>query len=117
MNITNNKVIIFIVILVILIILTECFTIAESYDLDNNLNNHTLITSYPINYNIFPLAKKCKFIEINLNENEYISIPKNWMHWVFTEPYNFSMNYFLFSFDKNNQTFNNLIKKNHIKIK
>jgi hypothetical protein len=46
--------------------------------------NHSLIISYPINYNSFPFAKNCQFIEINLNENEYIFIPKYWMHWLFT---------------------------------
>ncbi len=135
MNIAINKVIIFIIIVIILIILIKCFTITEPCNLDGNLDsnldnrlennsdnhlennsnnyliNHTLIISYPINYNIFPLARKCKFIEINLDENEYISIPQNWMHWVFTEPYNFSISYRLFSFDKNNQVINNLIKK------
>ena len=30
-------------------------------------DNHSLIPSYPINYDIFPLAKNCQFIEIDLN--------------------------------------------------
>ena len=31
------------------------------------------------------------------NENEYVFIPANWMHWVFTEPFNVSMNYLISS--------------------
>lgn len=80
----------------------------------NEQDNHSLIISYPINYNSFPYAKNCKFIEINLDENEYIFIPRYWMHWVFTEPYNLSINYFFLS-DKiisNNSLLINNIKKN-----
>lgn len=71
-------------------------------------NNHSLIISYPINYYKFPLAEHCQFIEIDLNENEYVFIPANWMHWVFTEPYNISMNYFITNinyFKMNNDNF------------
>ena len=64
-------------------------------NLINSQDNHSLITSYPINFYRFPLAEKCKFIEIDLTDNEYIFIPANWMHWVFTEPHNISMNYFI----------------------
>jgi hypothetical protein len=83
--------------------------------------NHSIISSYPINYYKYPLAKNSKLIEMELNENEYIFIPSNWLHWVFTEPYNLSMNYFINkikSYDKNlfleeikkNQPFKNKIK-------
>jgi len=81
--------------------------------------NHSLITSYPINYYSFPLAEKCKFIEIDLYDNEYLYIPKNWMHWVYTEPYNLSMNYFINYFNNNinNPFINNLKKKQPFKSK
>ena len=89
--------------------------------MDNNSiqDNHSIITSYPINYYSFPLAKNCQFIEIDLNENEYIFIPSNWMHWVFTEPYNLSINYFISSIKQNNENLfiKNLKKKQPFKNK
>ncbi len=48
--------------------------------------NHSSIINYPIDYNIFPLAKKSKIIKVELNENQYIHIPAYWSHWVYTEP-------------------------------
>lgn len=57
------------------------------------LQNHSSIIDYPIDYNIYPLAKSCKFYEYELNTNEFLYIPPNWLHWVFTQPNNFSMNY------------------------
>ena len=82
-------------------------------------DNHSLIPSYPINYYNFPLAKNCQFIEIDLYENEYIYIPSDWMHWVFTEPFNLSMNYFISSIKHNNENlfFKNLKKKQPFKNK
>jgi hypothetical protein len=74
--------------------------------------NHSVISSYPINYYSFPLAENCKLIEINLNENEYLFIPKKWMHWVFTEPYNISMNYFIKKYNVNNNPVIDNLKKN-----
>ena len=65
----------------------------------NEQYNHSIISSYPINYYKFPLAKNCKFIEIDLLPNEYVFIPAKWMHWVFTEPYNISMNFFIDNYD------------------
>jgi len=82
-------------------------------------DNHSLIPSYPINYYNFPLAKNCQFIEIDLYENEYIYIPSDCMHWVFTEPFNLSMNYFISSIRHNNENlfFKNLKKKQPFKNK
>jgi hypothetical protein len=76
-------------------------------------DNHSSISSYPINYDKYPIAKNCKFIEIDLYENEYVFIPSNWMHWVFTEPFNVSMNYLISSikYDKNDNVFLNNIKR------
>jgi hypothetical protein len=77
------------------------------------LDNHSSISSYPINYDTFPLARNCKFIEIYLNENEYIFIPAFWMHWVFTEPFNISINYSIHGIkdDNKNLLINNIKKK------
>lgn len=82
-------------------------------------DNHSLITSYPINYYSFPLAENCKFIEIDLYENEYLFIPTKWMHWVYTEPFNLSMNYFIKYYNNNinNPLINNLKKKQPFKSK
>ncbi len=48
--------------------------------------NHSSIIDYPINYNIFPLAIKTKFMKVELNENQYLFIPAHWSHWVYTKP-------------------------------
>ena len=57
----------------------------------NNL--YSLINEYPIDYNSFPLAKKCKEYKIELSKNEYLVIPKYWCYWIFTEPNTLSINY------------------------
>jgi len=62
----------------------------ENYYLNET---HSLINEYPVNYNNFPLSKYGKFFEIDLNKDEYLLIPKNWIHWVFTEPKCISLNY------------------------
>ena len=59
--------------------------------------NHSEIINYPIDYNKFPLARKCKFIKIELHENQYLFIPTHWNHWVFSEPKTIAL-----SFDINN---------------
>ena len=56
-------------------------------------DSHSLIIDYPIDYNIFPLAKNEKMYKIELNKNEYLTIPRLWFHWVFTEPNTVSINY------------------------
>ena len=53
---------------------------------ENYQFNHSNIINYPIDYNIFPLAKKTKIIKVELNENQYLHIPAYWSHWVYTEP-------------------------------
>jgi hypothetical protein len=52
----------------------------------NTMYNHSSIIHYPIDYNSFPNAKKCNFIELNLKAGQYLLIPKFWHHWVYTEP-------------------------------
>lgn len=56
-------------------------------------DNHSIIIDYPIDYNKFPLAKKCEFMEIELNEGEYVFIPENVLHWIFTEPYTIALSF------------------------
>jgi hypothetical protein len=54
---------------------------------------HSNITNYPIDYNTFPLVKNCEIHKIELCENQYLFIPENWFHWVFTEPNTLSVHY------------------------
>jgi len=56
-------------------------------------NSHSLIIDYPINYNIFPLAIHSKIYKVELNKNEYLTIPKYWFHWVYTDPYTVALSY------------------------
>ena len=64
--------------------------------------NHSIIIDYPIDYNKFPLAKKCEFMEIELNEGEYVFIPENVLHWVFTEPYTIALSFSINEIETNN---------------
>ena len=60
----------------------------------NNINNaHSLIIDYPIDYNTYPLASNCKIYTVVLNKNEYLTIPKFWFHWVYTDPHTVSVSY------------------------
>ena len=56
-------------------------------------NCHSIITDYPIDYNNFPLAKNCQIHKIELYKNQYLMIPTDWYHWVFTEPNTLSIHY------------------------
>jgi hypothetical protein len=84
------------------------------YNLEHHLN-HSEIINYPINYNKFPLATKCKFIKIELHENEYLYIPTFWNHWVFSEPNTVAISFDIEniegSYDCNSEKQNNIIKK------
>jgi hypothetical protein len=55
--------------------------------------NHSLIDSFPIDYNKFPLATNYKYVEIILNPGDYLLIPNHWSHWVFSEPYTIAISY------------------------
>jgi hypothetical protein len=55
--------------------------------------NHSLIDSYPIDYNKFPLAKNYKYVEIILEPGDYLLIPKGWSHWIFSEPGTIAISY------------------------
>jgi hypothetical protein len=56
-------------------------------------DSHSLIIDYPIDYERFPLAKNAKIYKVELNKNEYITIPKSWFHWVFSEPNTLAISY------------------------
>lgn len=56
-------------------------------------NSHSVINDYPIDYNIFPLVQKSYMYKIEISNNQYISIPKYWFHWIITEPNTLSVNY------------------------
>ena len=77
----------------------------------NNINNsHSLIIDYPIDYNIFPLANNCEIYKVVLNKNEYLTIPKFWFHWVYTDPFSVSISYDIphvnFILEENNHFYN-----------
>jgi len=76
-------------------------------------DNHSIIIDYPIDYNKFPLAKKCEFMEIELNEGEYVFIPENVLHWVFTDPYTIALSFSIKDIETNdiNDNLYNKIKR------
>lgn len=78
---------------------------------DIKLISHSRIIDYPINYELFPLAKKCNIYEIELKKNEYLLIPKRWFHWVYTEPNSIALSIEIdnISGDKNNFLIDNII--------
>lgn len=85
-------------------------------DLNSNLTKindcHSSISDFPIDYNIFPLAKNCKMYTIQLTTNQYIFIPKFWHHWIYTEPNTLSIHYdikYINFIDKNNDFITSLI--------
>ena len=55
--------------------------------------NHSLIDSFPIDYNKFPKATNYKYVEVILNPGDYLLIPNHWSHWIFSEPYTIAINY------------------------
>lgn len=72
------------------------------------------LISGDIDFKKYKLAKKCKFLEIELTDNQYLYIPKGWFHLVKTEPNTININY---TFNINNisnydnNLINNFIKK------
>lgn len=77
-------------------------------------DSHSSISNFPIDFDIFPRARNCKIYKVELQKNQYIFIPKNWFHWVFTEPNTLSIHYDIHKINfvnGNNDFFHNL-KKN-----
>ena len=63
----------------------------EKIKLKAKINNtHSIINSYPIRSN-FSLIKNCKFIKVELKEDDFLFIPRGWFHWVETEPNTFAI--------------------------
>ena len=58
-----------------------------------NIDSHSIINSYPIDFNAYPLAKNCQMYSVELTSNQYISIPKLWFHWIITEPNTLALSY------------------------
>ena len=56
------------------------------------IKSHSHIVHYPIS-DEFPLAKNVVFHEYIIHPNEYLFIPKNWFHWIFSEPETLSCHY------------------------
>jgi hypothetical protein len=76
-------------------------------------NCHSKINQFPIDYNLFPLAEKCKMYSIELEKNESIFIPSLWFHWIFTEPNTLSVHYRIDNVnfnDKNTYFYQSLIR-------
>lgn len=64
----------------------------EKIKLKAKINNtHSIINSYPIRSN-FSLIKNCKFIKVELKEDDFLFIPRGWFHWVETEPKTIAIN-------------------------
>ena len=76
-------------------------------------NTHSLIINNPINYINFSLSRYCKFIELELERNDCLFIPRGWFHWIITEPRTISVNYEIYKIEsKYENTLYNNIKKN-----
>jgi len=56
-------------------------------------NAHSLIIDYPIDYDQFPLAKNNQIFKVELNKNEFLTIPLGWFHWIYTEPNTIAVSY------------------------
>ena len=65
------------------------------------LHNHSKIIDYPIDYDLYPNMKNIKFIEFNINKNDYLLIPNGWIHWVISDPYTFAISFEINNFNKN----------------
>jgi len=76
------------------------------------LSNHSEILDYPINFNLYPKMKNINFIEIDLNKNEYLFIPSNWIHWVITEPETIAISFEIRNMKDNNTILCNKFKDN-----
>lgn len=63
--------------------------------------NHSQIVNYPPDYEIFPLAKKARYIKIVLKKNEFCFIPRSWYHWIITEPKTIAVSYSIDKFEGN----------------
>ena len=76
-------------------------------------NTHSLIINNPINYINFSLSRYCKFIELELERNDCLFIPRGWFHWIITEPRTISVNYEIYKIEsKHENTLYNNLKKN-----
>jgi len=84
---------------------------------------HSQITNFPIDLELFPMVKNCTMHKVELTKDQYLFMPKNWFHWVFTEPESLSIHYKIDNInfiDKDNDFYNSLknnipfFKKNHI---
>jgi hypothetical protein len=75
-------------------------------------NTFSLIIDNPINYKNYSLSKYCKFIELDLEKNDCLFIPKGWFHWIITEPRTISVNYEIYEIESkyDNILYNNSIK-------
>jgi hypothetical protein len=86
--------------------------IKEKNNLVSLSTGFSLIIDNPINYTNYSLSKYCKFIELELEKNDCLFIPKGWFHWITTEPKTLSVNYEINQIEsKHENTFYNNLKK------
>ena len=60
--------------------------------MEKHLTSYSFIDSIN-NYKNFGLIKKCKFMEITLKKNEYLFIPRGWIHCVETKEKTIALNF------------------------
>ena len=87
---------------------------------ENKLFNHSIIIDFPIDYDLYPLAKNVDIIKIVLEKDEYLILPPLWFHCVYTDPETIAVSYKIWNIkgkdeDKDSDLYNSLI--NNIPIK
>ena len=59
------------------------------------LVDHSRVDSFPVDSVQFPMAVDVPFIEIVLNAGEFLTIPRQWFHWIVTEPHTVSLSFII----------------------
>ncbi len=75
---------------------------------------HSQITNFPIDFEAFPLVKNCTMHKVELTKGQYLFMPKNWFHWIFTEPESLSVHHKInnINFANTDNDFYNSLKNN-----
>lgn len=55
-------------------------------DKNHFMYNHSEIIDFPFDTDRYQNFKNIQFLEYNLNKGDYLLMPPNWTHWVFTDP-------------------------------
>jgi len=59
------------------------------------LLDHSRVDSFPVDPVQFPMAVDVPFLEIVLNAGEFLTIPREWFHWIVTEPHTVSLSFII----------------------